>query len=308
MKSVRAILAVLLLAVLACVFSTPAKAEVSFGFFYSSLEPHGAWHVSAQYGQVWQPAIYAPGWNPYYDGHWLYTDVGWTWVSDYRWGAIPYHYGTWVVDPVLGWVWVPGYTWAPAWVTFRTGPDYIGWAPVAPSFALGVSFGAAVPASGAFVFVPTRAFLAPRVRGVAVPVSRRAVVFRETTVVRNPTVRNNVVVNRGPDVRVVERASGRPVRTVGVESVARVAPFTRVTRSRLEVDPQVARRGVRATERQGPKRVAPTSRVEPRRSQLPSTREYAQLREPHSPGMRRPSNERVPPRQARPKRTGPNNH
>src|SRR5882672_4998945 len=121
--------------------ATPAQASVDFGFVYSNLSPHGSWLVSAQYGRVWRPADYSPGWNPYYDGHWVYTDVGWTWVSDYDWGAIPYHYGTWVPDPVLGWVWVPGYVWAPAWVVFRTAPDYIGWAPVPPSFSVGVSIG-----------------------------------------------------------------------------------------------------------------------------------------------------------------------
>ena len=30
-----------------------------------------------------------------------------------------------------GWVWVPGYEWGPAWVSWRTGGDYVGWAPLA---------------------------------------------------------------------------------------------------------------------------------------------------------------------------------
>src|SRR5262245_28335075 len=56
-----------------------ASADVSFSFFYSNLSPHGSWLVSADYGRVWRPGIYHRGWNPYYDGHWVYTEFGWTW-------------------------------------------------------------------------------------------------------------------------------------------------------------------------------------------------------------------------------------
>src|SRR5262249_17218361 len=150
---------------------TPARADVdvSLGFFYSDLSPYGSWSMSAQYGRVWQPSIYRAGWNPYYDGHWACSDAGWAGVSDYGWGDGPYHYGTWTLDPVLGWVWVPGYTWAPSWVVFRTGPDYIGWAPV----PVGFSVGASIPLRddpNLFVFVGSGDFLAPRIRTRIVPV------------------------------------------------------------------------------------------------------------------------------------------
>jgi hypothetical protein len=63
----------------------------------------------------------------------LYTDVGWTWVSyeDFGWAA--YHYGRWIRLEDYGWCWVPGYEWGPAWVSWRTGGDYIGWAPLPPA-------------------------------------------------------------------------------------------------------------------------------------------------------------------------------
>src|SRR5262249_47353877 len=161
--------------------------------------PHGSWLVSSQFGRVWQPGIYVAGWHPYYDGHWTYSDLGWIWVSDYDWGAIPYHYGTWVEDPILGWVWVPGYIWAPSWVVFRTGPEYIGWAPVSPRFSVGLSAAYGAPVSGSFVFVSAGNFLAPRVRTFIVPQSRTSVIIRNTRVVNHLTVERNVVVNRGPD-------------------------------------------------------------------------------------------------------------
>ena len=229
-------------------FSPTAKAGVSFSAFYSNLSPYGSWQVSAQFGRVWQPAAYYSGWNPYYDGHWVYSDYGWTWVSDYEWGAIPYHYGTWVADPYYGWVWVPGYTWAPSWVVFRTGPDYIGWAPVSPGFSVGVSFGYGVPTASPFVFVSARNFCAPRVGTYFVPRSRTAVIINNTRIVNNLVVENNVVVNRGLNPRVIEKAGGRPVREVPIERVSRVTPGSHFNRGELGVDSRRVSRGLRAAE------------------------------------------------------------
>jgi hypothetical protein len=239
MKIAGAATVVLALTLLTGVIAPPSQASVSFDFFYSDLSPHGSWMVSGEYGRVWQPRIYRSGWNPYHDGHWVYTDCGWAWVSDYTWGDVAYHYGTWVMDPRFGWVWVPGYTWAPAWVTFRTGPDYIGWAPVAPQFAVGFSsggfsFGASIPNS-AFVFVSTRDFASPRLRSYIVPESRRTTIINRTTIVNNLTIQNNVVINRGPDLRTIERATRRTFRPQPIERVARVAPFTSFRRDQLAV-------------------------------------------------------------------------
>lgn len=262
------------------------SANVSFDFFYSNLSPYGSWAVSADYGRVWRPSNYASDWNPYYDGHWAYADLGWTWVSDYEWGAIPYHYGTWVPDPRLGWVWVPGYTWAPAWVVFRTGPDYIGWAPVAPSFSVGVSFGAQAPVSGSFLFVSTRDFCAPRIRTLVVPEVQARTIVNRTTIVNNLVVQNNIVVNRGPDVRAIETASRRQIPVTQVESLPRVAPFANVRREELTIAPDRARQHVRAAE--------PASASSP----IPQGKDVAQLNRGSSHGNPRalpPSNETVAP-------------
>ena len=84
------------------------------------------------YGYVFQPNVTDPHWAPYTDGHWVYTDAGWTWVSDEPWGWATYHYGRWINIDGTGWVWVPGYRWAPAWVSWRYGGGYCGWAPLPP--------------------------------------------------------------------------------------------------------------------------------------------------------------------------------
>lgn len=108
--------------------------EISFGVFYSSLAPYGEWVNTGSFGMCWRPAGVPADWRPYTFGHWVWTDYGWTWVSGYPWGWAPFHYGRWVVDPDYGWIWVPGYVWAPAWVQWRWGGGYCGWAPLPPGY------------------------------------------------------------------------------------------------------------------------------------------------------------------------------
>ncbi len=256
MKTIQALLLAVATLLIAGATARPARADVSFDVAFSSLSSHGTWLVSAQYGHVWQPSVYDRDWNPYYDGHWVYTDMGWAWVSDYEWGAIPYHYGTWIADPRAGWVWIPGNVWAPSWVVFRTGPDYIGWAPVPPGFSVGMSvdFGAS-----SFVFVSSHDFLAPRVRTLVVPGNRVGVIINNTTVVNSIVVQNNVVINRGPDVTVVERATGHSIRRERIENVARVAPFEHVSRAQLETTPERVKRGVRVDDPVPASRPLPTA-------------------------------------------------
>src|SRR4051812_41770321 len=109
-------------------------AEVSLDFFYDNLSSQGSWIEVADYGYCFQPnvAVNNPDWRPYSDGYWAYTDAGWTWVSyeDFGWAA--YHYGRWLRIHDRGWFWVPGYEWSPAWVSWRTGGNYVGWAPLPP--------------------------------------------------------------------------------------------------------------------------------------------------------------------------------
>jgi hypothetical protein len=261
---------------------TNAAVDVSFDMFYSNLSPHGSWLVSGSYGRVYQR-----GWNPYYDGHWQYADVGWVWVSDYDWGSIPYHYGTWVDDPEFGWVWVPGYTWAPAWVVFRTGPSAVGWAPVAPGFSLSVSLGGGgyyEPPASAFIFVSTREFAAPRIRPYVISPQRTNVYIQNTTVVRNLTVQNNIVVNRGPDVRVIEQASGRQLRPEPVERVQHVAPFAGFNRQQMAV-------------RQEPGRAIRAAEPVPERTPLPDSGSRANNQVPQQPQRGFPQHQQQPQQQ-----------
>lgn len=110
--------------------------EVNLAYFQTQLAPFGTWVQVPGYGLCWYPsqAIAAnPDWRPYYDmGHWVQTDNGLFWASDYTWGDIPFHYGRWILRPGYGWLWCPDYTWGPAWVCWRQADadGCIGWAPL----------------------------------------------------------------------------------------------------------------------------------------------------------------------------------
>ncbi len=114
--------------------------SASFQNFYDNLSSQGAWIQSSDYGYVWQPNVTDPNWAPYTEGSWAYSDDGWTWVSSEPWGWATYHYGRWVNLDQVGWCWVPGYTWAPAWVSWRYGGGYCGWAPLPPDSFVGVDY------------------------------------------------------------------------------------------------------------------------------------------------------------------------
>src|ERR1017187_5993868 len=55
--------------------------------FYDQLSPYGSWINYPGYGYVWVPNNMDPSFSPYLtNGHWVYTDMGWAWVSDFDWG------------------------------------------------------------------------------------------------------------------------------------------------------------------------------------------------------------------------------
>jgi hypothetical protein len=196
-----------------------ASVSVSVSFFHDSLAPYGDWITVPRYGRCWRPSHVAFGWQPYLHGKWAYTDVGWAWVSFDPWGGDPYHYGTWVFTSRHGWIWIPGTVWAPAWVTWCISDDYFGWAPVPPSFVVGVSgyAGPAVTVSrSAYVFVPARQFAGVDVSSVRVPATRNAAVVAHSRPVTSFAVRGGVLSSGGPALGQVERFSGRRIDRVSL--------------------------------------------------------------------------------------------
>lgn len=205
----------------------PVRASVSVGVgvnigggFHDSLAVYGGWTNHSRYGSVWAPRHVAVGWRPYTVGHWAYTDYDWTWVSDEPWGWATYHYGRWVFDPALGWIWIPGYEWAPAWVTWRFGGGYAGWAPL-PPYANAFAFTGIVDPF-AFCFVQQRYLAEPFLARHFVPVQRNVTIVNVTRNVTNYTRVNNRIVNQGISPREIERVSGHAVPRLKVREVASV--------------------------------------------------------------------------------------
>jgi hypothetical protein len=150
--------------------------RVSSQVFYDELEPYGRWMPHERYGYVWLPDAGAD-FQPYAtNGHWVMTDYGNTWVSDYAWGWAPFHYGRWFFDDHYGWSWVPDQEWGPAWVSWRNGGGYYGWAPLAPGMGLS-SYDMPL---NYWCFVPEIYIVRPRIITYFVPRPRVVVIYRDT--------------------------------------------------------------------------------------------------------------------------------
>jgi hypothetical protein len=214
------------IAVLLSVAPQAPSQEISVNFFYDNLNG-GSWFEVGDYGYCWQPdvAVNDPTWRPYADGYWAYTDDGWTWVSyeDFGWAA--YHYGRWVKLTDYGWVWKPGYEWGPAWVSWRSGGNYIGWAPLPPETEyvyesrpltghIDVEFDIG---PGCYNFVDVRYIGEPVLRSRLVSYEQNVTYVTQTVNVTNITYKNKTVYNYGPDINVVNQYSSRPIQKLKLE-------------------------------------------------------------------------------------------
>jgi hypothetical protein len=188
--------------------------------FRQGLAPHGEWINVPQYGQVWRPHGVGADWRPYTRGRWEWTDEGWLWVSEEPFGWATYHYGRWALDPGFGWFWVPGYRWAPAWVTWRYGPDFVGWAPLGPGWSL---YASSYPiALGWWTFVPGAYFVGHPAWRHSYPMAHHRGLYAAT----RPAPPRSRLYGRpapawgGPSRRFVEERTGRPVVPVRVHPVS----------------------------------------------------------------------------------------
>src|SRR5882762_3410483 len=204
-------------------------ADVSIDFIYDNLSG-GNWIDVEGYGYGWQPdlAVNDSNWRPYADGYWAYTDDGWTWISYEDFGWATYHYGRWANLSDYGWTWFPGegLDWGPAWVSWRTGGDYVGWAPLPPrgpgvvyegrpigpqvdiEFDIGPEY---------YNFCEVRYIGEPVLRSYIAPQVQNVTYINNTVNVTNITVKNNVVYNYGPNYEVLSAHSNRPIQRLSIE-------------------------------------------------------------------------------------------
>jgi hypothetical protein len=211
-----------------------ADAPQQVNYFYSSLSPYGSWFDLPGSGWCWRPtaALVDPGWRPYsHRGHWLYSDCGWYWHSDYSWGWAPFHYGRWYNHPRSGWCWFPDSVWAPAWVTWRYTDSHCGWAPLPPgahcgpggltyhraSVGVGFDFGLS---SLSFSFVSRAHFADRNPHRYILPPGQAQMIYTKSKVINDIAVgNNNTIVNKGIGYERIAAASRDEIRKVVVRDL-----------------------------------------------------------------------------------------
>jgi hypothetical protein len=245
-------------------------------YFYDRLSPYGSWIDYNPYGYVWVPRHMGYNWRPYSEGRWVWTDYGWTWISDEEWGDIPFHYGRWGMDNDIGWYWVPGTDWGPAWVTWRSNAQYMGWAPLPPGvrFGVGINFNTQafdIPFNF-WIFIQGSHFQDRDINHYVLPYERNRTIVNYTTIHNNIYMQNDRIVNEGIRPEDVRRMTGRDVPRYGVQNAPQPGR-TRVVGQEV----QIFRPAIRHNEAAKPKtylnrdqarqEVAPARVFEPRPQQ-----------------------------------------
>ncbi len=286
LKPVACAAAILLSSVAVEAIASPAFAQtddqVDFQTFHDELASYGDWVYSDRWGEVWIPTDVASDFQPYgSDGYWAYSDYGWTWVSGYDWGDIPFHYGRWVNDPDDGWLWIPGYVWSPAWVVWRSNGRYVGWMAMPPDEvflgrsgpSLGISLGGGLNFSINFgstrgyygysqwygrgydanrfasnwVFVDEGHMADRNFSRYRAPRSSYASLISHGKDVTHYSVSNNYVVNRSIDPRAVQKAGGHAVPVVHISQIIKRPQFVTTANQGQQIQSRMRSQNPRGT-------------------------------------------------------------
>jgi len=205
--------------------------NINFNVFYNELRPHGRWINNHNYGRVWIPNA-GRDFHPYSsNGYWVMTDYGNTWVSNYSWGWAPFHYGRWYFDDYYGWAWIPGYEWAPAWVTWRSGGGYYGWAPMGPGINININ----INLPGRYwTFLPHNRMYHRSMHKYYKRYS--PAIYNRTTIINNTYIYNDNRYYSGPTTSEYERTTGRRTAVHKLESTNnRSARSTRVSNNAVSI-------------------------------------------------------------------------
>jgi hypothetical protein len=216
--------------------------DVDIATFEEELAPHGRWVDTSEYGRVWIPNV-DENFRPYAtNGRWVVTSYGNTWVSDYEWGWAAFHYGRWYRDNLWGWVWVPGRVWGPAWVAWRSGGGYYGWAPLGPSVSININF-----PSFFWTFVPQTHITNHHIHHHYIPSTQVVNVYNNTTVIKNHYRVNNRVYVYGPKKQDIERVTNSQVAVYRVDRLNKPGQSQVEGRSVRIYQPKPSARSERAT-------------------------------------------------------------
>lgn len=101
---------------------------------WNDLDAYGNWYDVPGYGTGWVPYGVGAGFDPFGSGYWgYYPSWGYTWISSYAWGWLPYHCGAWNYFSSPGWMWFPGNCgwgafgngWYPVTTVWNCPPNYL---------------------------------------------------------------------------------------------------------------------------------------------------------------------------------------
>ncbi len=109
-------------------------------------------------------------------------------------------------------MWVPGRVWGPAWVAWRSGGGYYGWAPLGPSVSININF-----PSFFWTFVPQTHITNHHIHHHYVPSTQVVNVYNNTTVIKNHYRVNNRVYVYGPRKQDIERVTNSQVAVYRVD-------------------------------------------------------------------------------------------
>jgi len=201
---------------------------ISMNFIFDYLSGYGHWVRHRYYGYVWVPRGVPRHWRPFTNGRWVWTEYGWTWFSYFDWGWLPFHYGRWGWDNRLGWFWVPDNVWAPAWVIWRTGDFYVGWAPLPPGVEFVVGYGLRWKTRDLphyyWVFVEGRRFSEAHLLDWVIPPERNMTIVNFTVVRDKMSFKDKQIINDALRPDEIERLSRRPVTRVKLQEIKQPEP------------------------------------------------------------------------------------
>ena len=222
-KNIKVFVLLIMVIITSVIFTKPTSAQqnnVSFQVFYDQLSPYGEWVNYPNWGYVWIPDA-GSDFVPYStQGHWILTDDGWTWMSDYSWGWAPFHYGRWDYDQYYGWFWVPGNEWGPAWVSWRRADGYYGWAPMEPGISVSASFGRAYDShNDHWMFVRDRDIDRADINHYYISRTDQDRIVRYSSVINNTYVdsRRHTTYVTGPARTDFQKVSGRQIKPVPIQ-------------------------------------------------------------------------------------------
>ena len=184
---------------------------------------------------VWKPSVElavtpktvsVPVYVPYTNGQWINTDAGWYFKARTPVEETVSHYGRWVNTPAAGWLWVPGRVWAPAWVDWKQNDNYVSWAPLPPPANL-VKGVLSVPqiAENNYVTINRKYFLEPDVYKYNTIYYEKGIINPISSMVRTDgiVVINNTIINKGPDVKIIQQVTGRTIEEVKIQRVGSIS-------------------------------------------------------------------------------------